>query len=268
MEHKEYSEKNRAAWNQVAPVHRKGRKIDLHTAVQDPAFNTLDEVALRVLGEIGIEGKHIAHLCCNNGRELISALRMGGGRSTGFDISDAFIEEARELAALAQVECEFVRTDVFEIPPEHDGRYDLVWFTIGAFTWIKDLDALFAVCRRLLKPGGVLFVYEMHPFLDMMAGLGDPEYCAEDELKIAFPYFSEQPWVSNEGLDYIGDTVYESSESVSFPHTLSEILGGVTNNGFVITGFREYPHDISEVFAHLEKYNKIPMCYTLVGKKQ
>ena len=267
MDQKDYREKNRAAWNQAAPIHRRGRKIDLHEAFKDPAFNVLDDTARRVLDKIGIQGKRIAHLCCNNGRELISAQRMGAASGVGFDISDAFIAEAQELAALAAANCTFVRTDVLEIPVQYNAGFDLVWFTIGALTWIQDLGTLFAVCARLLKPGGSLFIYEMHPFLDMMAVKDDPEYDPDDELKIAFPYFSNRPWVSTDGLDYIGDTVYESGETVSFPHTLAEILSEVIENGFKLTKFREYPYDISEAFARLEKYGKIPMCYTLVAEK-
>jgi len=264
----DYAEKNRAAWNEVAPIHRRQRKIDLYEAVKDPAFSVLGDVEKRVLSEIGIQGMQIAHLCCNNGIELISMLRMNAGNGVGFDISDAFIEEARELAGLAGVNCVFVRTDVLEIPDTYNNQFDVVVFTIGALGWIADLRRLFEVSRRLLKTGGHLFVYEMHPFLDMLAVPGETQYAPYDELKIVYPYFSSKPWVDTDGLDYIGGTTYRGKEAISFPHTLSEILGALIENGFVITEYREYSHDISAAFAYLEKYQKIPLCYSLVAEKR
>ena len=267
MQSEDYREKNRAAWNQVAPIHRAHRKVDLHAAVQSPSFNILGEVEQQILAEIGIKDRKVAQLCCNNGRELLSMLNMGAAHGVGFDISDAFIEEARELAALAHANCEFVRADVLVIPEEYHARFDLVFISIGALTWFSDLERFFEVCRNLLLPGGMLFVYEMHPFLDMMAAPEDPEYSAEDELKVAFPYFSSEPWVNADGLDYVGGTTYESVESISFPHSLAEILSSIIKHGFVLTAFHEYPHDISEAFKHLERYQMIPMCYSLTARK-
>ena len=64
-------------------------------------------------------------------------LNMGAAYGVGFDISDAFIEEARELAALAWVNCDFVPTDVLAIPEEYHARFDLVFISIGALTWLQ-----------------------------------------------------------------------------------------------------------------------------------
>ena len=267
MQTDDYTEKNRAAWNQAAPVHRQQRKGNLFEEVQHPSFNTLGAVEQRVLAEIGILGKKVAQFCCNNGRELISMLKMGAAYGMGFDISDAFIDEARQLTDLAGVRCDFLRTDVLQIAAEYDASFDLVFISIGALTWLADLEKLFEVCRRLLQPGGYLFIYEMHPFLDMMATTDDPEYDPQDELKIAFPYFNTEPWVSTDGLDYYGGTTYDSVESIGFPHTLSEILTAILGSGLILTEYREYPHDISEVFKYLEKYQKIPMCYSLVARR-
>jgi len=264
----DYAEKNRAAWNQAAPVHRAHRKDALLQAVKSPSFNVLDQTAQRTLSTIGIEGCKVAQLCCNNGRELISLLKMGASSGVGFDISDAFIAEARQLAALAEVNCKFVRTNVLDIREAHHRRYDLVFISVGVLSWFADLDRFFAVCQRLLLPGGSLFIYEMHPFLDMLAAPDDPEYDIEDELKIAFPYFSTKPWVSVNGLDYVGGTTYESSEAISFPHTFSEIFTTILSNGFRITSFEEHPYGVSGAFKHLEKHQKIPMCYTLTARKK
>jgi hypothetical protein len=39
-----YTEHNRAAWNQVTPIHQQHRKSDLQAAVQAADFSVLDEI--------------------------------------------------------------------------------------------------------------------------------------------------------------------------------------------------------------------------------
>ena len=55
MQPEDYREKNRAAWNQAAPIHKAHREVDLHAAVQSPSFNILGEVEQKILAEIGIK---------------------------------------------------------------------------------------------------------------------------------------------------------------------------------------------------------------------
>ena len=263
----EYAERNREAWNEVAPIHRKGRKADLRQEVAQGSFNALNEVERDALGRIGVSGKNVAHLCCNNGRELISILKMGAASGVGFDISDDFIEEARELAALSGTHCDFVRTNVLDISHDYDDAFDLLIFTVGALCWLNDLQPLFAVVARLLRPGGHLFIHELHPFTDMMAVEGDEGYDAGDQLKIVRSYFKKEPWIDEDGLDYIGGTTYDAKTTISYPHTMSETISAIAASGLVILELREYREDIANSFAHLEKYGKLPLSYSLLARK-
>jgi len=267
MTFEDYAESNRRAWNQVAPIHQRARKIDLRQEVQGADFNDLEEVEKELLLQIGNQGKQVAQLCCNNGRELISIVRMGAQYGLGFDISDEVISEARELSELAGTNCDFIRTDVLDIGADNFDRFDLVFISIGALTWLHKLDRLFDIASGLLVPGGHLLIHEMHPFLDMLATKLDDEYDPENELKIAYSYFSQESWIDEQGLDYIGDTTYDSLPSISFPHTLSDIISAIIASGLSITHFREYPQDISAVFAHLEQYGLAPLSYSLMARK-
>jgi len=267
MDIQDYAERNREAWNEVAPIHRKGRKVDLRQEVVQDSFNVLEEVEIEALGRIGVSGKEVAQLCCNNGRELISILKMGAAYGVGFDISDGFVQEARDLAALSGTRCDFVRSNVLDIGHEHDEAFDLLIFTVGALCWLDDLKPLFAVVARLLRPGGYLFIHELHPFTDMMAVKEDEEYDAGDELKIVRSYFKEEPWIEDDGLDYIGGTTYEAKTTISFPHSMSETISAIAASGLVILELREYGHDIANSFAHLEKYQKLPLSYSLLARR-
>lgn len=263
----DYAERNRAAWNEAALVHQKQRRINLKEAVQSPTFSTFDDIEKVIFEQLDVSGKSVAQVCCNNGRELISVMKLGAASGVGFDISDEAIAEAQELGRRSNTPCEFVRTHIYDIDSSYFNRFDLVYITIGALCWFDNLSQFFGVVSQLLRSGGQLFVYEMHPFLDIFALPGEAPYDAENELKIAYSYFKTEPFVDTSGLDYIGNTTYESSPSYSFPHTLTDIFSSLLQNGLALQSFNEYGHDISNSFAHLQKYQKLPMCYTLIAEK-
>ncbi len=263
-----YAERNREAWNQVTPIHQQQRKTDLQRAVQAEDFSVLDEIETAIHQRLGLEQKRVAHLCCNNGQELISLLKLGAASGVGFDIADEAIKEATLLGTLSKTNCEFVCANVYEIDPVYFNQFDLVFTTIGALCWFDDLTRFFAIATQLLRPNGQLFVYELHPTLDLFALPGEEAYEAEQELKIANSYFRREPFVDTNGLDYVGNTQYAAKTTYAFPHTLTDIFTGMLKNGLTIREFQEYAHDISANFKHLEKYQKLPLCFTVVAQKE
>jgi ubiquinone/menaquinone biosynthesis C-methylase UbiE len=263
MRRVDYTEANRAAWNEAAPIHGRINQQRLIEGFRRPGFSVLKRLEQqRLVEEVGLEGKDVAQICCNNGREILSIKNLGAGRCAGFDISDEFIAQARELAFAAGLECEFVCISAYEIAHEFDGSFDLVYISIGALCWMPDLDGFFAVVARLLRQNGQLFIYEMHPFLDML------EVPPADPLRLQHSYFKADPFVDTDGLDYYGKTSYAAKPAYSFHHKLSDIIGGVLGNGMRLISFDEYAHDISSVFVHLESEEvRPPMCYILRAEK-
>ncbi|MCP4179292.1 MAG: class I SAM-dependent methyltransferase [bacterium] len=261
-----YTEKNREAWNEVAPLHHKAQNIKFRDLFKDKNYSVLDEVSKKILRKLQVKDKNIAHVCCNNGIELISAVRIGAERGTGFDISDAFIKEAEELAQIAGVNCNFVRTDIYELDEKYFNKFDIVLITIGALSWFDDLNKFFSKVSGLLKENGNLFIYEAHPLLNMIPCEGEIGFDKDNILKCHYSYFSKEPWIENTGIDYLGGTTYEAKTSIDFSHTLSEIINGVIKNGMNISEFNEYPHDIG-VWGWLEKAQIIPLSFSLIADK-
>ena len=223
----------------------------------------MDDIEAGILEGLDVSGKDVAQLCCNNGRELLSVKNMGARRCVGFDGAPGFIAQARELAASGNINAEFVCTDVYGIPPSFNDSFDLVTITIGVLCWMPDLGKFFGVVNRLLKPGGVVFIYEQHPILDMIAPgkAGEP-------LEWELSYFTEEPYTEKEGLDYFGNTRYQAKPATSFSHTMSAILMAATRNGLGLSHFEEYPHHISNTWWNVEQAGVgLPMSYTLVMDK-
>ena len=110
---------NRQAWDASAPLHRSDpswHRLTQHFA-QDPGFSCFDPPMEAALRAVGLAGASVAQLCCNNGRETVSLMNLGARSATGFDQSEAFLAQARDLARIAGRDCRFVAGDV------HDHRY-------------------------------------------------------------------------------------------------------------------------------------------------
>jgi len=248
------------------PLHQRAARARLDQAFLQPGHVRLDEDTRRALERAGVSGQAVAHLCCNNGVELLSIRNLGAGRCVGFDVSDLAIDEARARAALCCIDCEFVHADVYEIPPDYDGAFDRAFISAGALGWLPDLPRFFARAAALLRPGGVLLIREIHPVAEMLPFDGDHEL---DPLRIHEPYFVPEPYVEYGGLDYVGGTAYESElPQYWFVHTLGDIVTALVESGLAVCYLEEQPRDISA--GHRRQANSgvaIPLSYTLLAKK-
>jgi SAM-dependent methyltransferase len=264
MERSDYTAANRIAWDEAAPLHKEQRFEELLQKFKLPGYNRFDAISTELLKNIGLDGKNIVQLLCNNGRELLSAKNMGGKRCLGVDISSEFLEQARELNKVAEQDCEFIQSDVYEIPDSYFDNFDLVIVTVGALCWIPDLKKFFQIISNLLRPTGHLFVYEMHPALDMFE-----DYVVDDPPTLQNSYFRTAPFIEDAGLDYFEKSTYKSAPMYCFHHKLSEIFNSCLENNLTIKHFEEYDHDISSAFSHFENFKiKPPLCYSLIARKE
>jgi ubiquinone/menaquinone biosynthesis C-methylase UbiE len=262
---KEYTEANRIAWDEAASRHAAHNNAALFAAARDPSYVSFEGEILATLRAVGVAGKHIIQLGCNNGRETLSLRNMGAARCVGVDASVEFLAHGREMlrSADAAAEVELVEADVYRLPPEYTGAFDMVLVTIGVISWMPELNSFFEVIARLLKPGGQLVMEEMHPVLlmyeeDADSGISSPRYS----------YFSNEIWEETSGLDYYGHQAYESAPSYSFMHRLDEILMAGINNGLRLRRFTELDYDISNFCSDLEHSQvKPPLGFIMVMSK-
>ena len=261
---KDYVAANRAAWDEVAPVHARQNQERMLAAFRQPGYSCLEPVETELLRGIGIEGKDVAQLCCNNGREILSVKNLGAARCVGFDFSAPFLEQARALAASGGIACDFVETEISKIPRDYDDAFDLVLITIGVLNWMPDLEAFLAVPARLLRPGGVVLLHEQHPVLNMFEP-GDPV----DPPRLHYSYFGQGVYEVKDGLDYYGGSDYDARPYYWFPHKLSDIVTVALARGFELTHFEERPGDISNTFPELGKAAlRPPMSFTMLLRKR
>jgi ubiquinone/menaquinone biosynthesis C-methylase UbiE len=261
MQVKEITAANRASWNEAASIHAQTIFEKLAHSFQTPHYSCLDRVVGRLLQTAGLnEGKAVAHLCCNNGRELLSIKNMGAGHCVGFDISDEFIGQANHLKRMGNIDCKFVRTDIYDLPLQYNNQFDIVFVSVGTLGWMPDLEDFFAVATRLLREGGQLLIYEMHPILDMF----EPDDFS-DTPTLRHSYFRHDPYIEQISPVY---AEYDVHAYYWFHHKLSDIFTALLQQNMTIAAFEEYGHDVSAVFSHFQDlYVKPPLAYTLMARK-
>ncbi len=256
----EYTVANKAYWNEIASAHQESYVNDLIQRISQPNFTTFDVVEQHLFEKINLSGKSVAQICCNNARELISVKKAGAGRCVGFDISDEFIKQGERLKQAAGVEIELVCSDIYDLNNSYNNQFDLLYITIGVLGWLQDLTTFFTILDRLLRPGGQILVYEMHPILELFE--------EDSGGTIRNDYFNKKPYLEEGANDYMNPNAVIKSPSYWFHHPLAEILGNLIAHNFIITHFEEYAHDISNRAAFLsEQKNRPPMCFSLIAKK-
>ncbi len=262
---RDYIEANRKAWDASAPHHKAAYYRKILEGFKQPGHSRLDDILTTQLLGLGVAGKDVAQLCCNNGREILSVKNLGAARCVGFDQAAGFLEQARGFSTETGIDCDFVETDVNRIDGSYDDTFDIVLITIGVFGWMPSLERFVSVASRLLKQGGAVCIYEQHPMLNMM----EPYDVPDDPARLVHSYFKEQPFEDEGVILYDGTDAGEGPKKYWFVHTLADIMTAFIAEGLVIEVFQEFPHNISS--AEYDIYDnqdaQLPQSYVLIVRK-
>jgi len=228
-----YRDANRALWNAWTPINVRSTFYDVD-AFAAGRGRDLDPVARAGPGDV--RGKSLLHLQCHFGMDTIRWARHGA-TVTGVDFSEEAIAAARALAARMGVPATFVRSDVYDLPANLAGRFDVVFTSHGVLGWLPDLERWARVIARFLAPGGVFYIVEVHPVLCRF-----DDRLTEPDLRLLYPYFHGPEPIREEhrGCYASSDAPITSVEHV-WLHTLSDIIGSLIRAGLRVESFDEYP---------------------------
>lgn len=155
---------NKDAWDQSANLHKTTDTWNaLLNGVGAADFSCLDPTLTGLLQDVGVAGKDVVQLCCNNGRESLSLFALGARSVVGVDQSRAFLQQARELAAVSPHSPEFIESDIHHLPPQLHECFDIALVTIGVLGWMPDVGLFMRHVASTLKPGGTLVMYGNPP---------------------------------------------------------------------------------------------------------
>jgi len=251
------SSQNQKAWDQIAPVHAKhSSKKELLTA----PYVGLSQFQINYLKKLNLKNKKVAHLCCNDGREILGIKKMGAKSVTGFDFSQKFIDHAKKLSSLTGIEGRFIRSDVTKISPKFHQAFDIIVITTGTLVWFKDLNKLFKNVFKLLNLKGTLFIQESHPALRTYQPSGN-------SLKVTSSYFDTGHHHIPDGVSYFGSSQKPLPTQHLYFYTISDLINSLISQKLSINSFQELPQDSSFKYKKLEPKQLIPMSYVLTASK-
>jgi len=232
-----------------------------------------------MLNELGnVDGKSLLHLQCHTGMDTLALGRLGA-TVTGVDFSDTAITEAKNLAVRAGIDASFHQANVTELGDRFAEQFDIVFTSYGVTGWLHDLEPWGKAIASSLKPDGIFYIAEFHPYVLTLNDLTPIN--SADDLRVMYPYFNTgTPFESKPEYqtDY-ADPEFSSDEQFHFwQHSLGEIIGSLTSAGLVIEYFAE--HDFSAdsnmpgmikdeqgFFRLPDELPKIPLMYSLRARK-
>ena len=173
------TESNRDLWDRWTPYHLRSAFYDVagFKAGRDP----LDHLVLETLGDV--QGQSLLHLQCHFGLDSLALVRRGA-KVTGVDFSGVSIAAARELARELNLDACFVESDVYHLPSNLRGEFDIVFASHGVLCWLPYLAAWARVVAHFLKPGGRFCLVDGHPFAMIF-----DEHRTDGVLTLREPYF-------------------------------------------------------------------------------
>ncbi len=261
-------------WDNRAELHQSAYGLDAFAHPQHLSTVISDDVPVleRHLGPAGLRGLDLIHLQCHIGTDTVSLARLGA-TVTGLDFSPTALAIARRLASDVGANITWVESDVLAARSAVDGHFDVVYTSIGAITWLKDLDVWARQVSALLRPGGVFFIRDGHQVL----------YSLDEDapdLRITHAYFGDgraQRW--DDDATYAGDGKLQHTENFEWPHPVSEVITALLGAGLVLERFDEgatLPWRFSERMVEVapfryawpaEQRHLAPCTFTVVARK-
>ncbi len=236
----DYLKANLASWDEAVGLHVGSELYDV-TGFK-AGRTSLSAIELDELGPHVGEGTKLLHLQCHFGLDTLSWARRGA-TVTGVDFSGEGIRTARALAAdvgLAS-RATFVQSDIESLPDKLTGQFDVVFSSWGALIWLADLERWADVIAHFLRPGGVFYIAEFHPYVFLLADDATP-----DALRVGYPYFMHGiPQRFDEDGDYADpDARLQNTVTFEWLHGFGEIVDPLLRRGLRLDFLHELPYTV------------------------
>jgi len=188
--------------------------------------------------EVGdVQGRTLLHLQCHFGLDTISWARLGA-TVTGVDFSPESVAAARTLAAEVGLPATFIESDVYGLPDVLGGQFDIVYTSGGVLEWLPDIARWGRVAAGFVRPGGFLYVSDVHP----VAQVFEFEGVEPGELRLAYPYWTHAEPIQSEVHGSYADPSAPTAGLVSsgWDHSLGEIVTAVADAGLRLEFLHEF----------------------------
>jgi SAM-dependent methyltransferase len=239
-----YLQANQALWNTWTRYHVESTFYNVEGF--KAGRRQLDPIVLAGLGDV--TGNSLLHLQCHFGMDTLNWARQGA-IVTGVDFSEEAIKAARTLASEIGLAATFIHSDLYELPQNLTGQFDIVFTSHGVLGWLPDLEGWARVIAHFLRPGGIFYIVEAHP----VALLFD-ERRQDAELRLLYPYFQgSEPIRDEQDGSYAAPDAPIRSVSYVWIHPMAKIIGSLLRAGLRIESFEEYSFARWAIFPWMER---------------
>ena len=243
----EYVKANRDLWNAWTPHHVRSAFYDVEgfKAGRVRLRHGVDHLHTRLVGDV--RGKRFLHLQCHFGLDTI-AWAQRGAVVTGIDFSSEAINAARALADEMKIPATFVCSDVYELPSNLEGTFDIVYTSGGVLFWLRDLDRWAAIVAHFLAPGGVFYILEMHPVINVF------DRQDASGLRVAYPYFhTPEPLAFPVRGTFADQDAGQETVEYCWNYGLGEVITALIGAGLRIEYVHEFPYATARWFPFMRQ---------------
>ncbi len=230
----DWSDANRAYWDERVPIHTQGGFYDLDGFLADPGSTRLRPFEIDEVGDV--TGKTLIHPQCHFGMDALSWARRGA-KVMGLDFSAPAVETARDAAAKAGLDAEFLVGDVYDAVDLVGGRtFDVVYTGLGAINWLPDIRRWAQVMADLTSAGGLFYLAEFHPIHHVFG---------DEDLTVEQPYFhdKDRPLVWDEPGTYADREASTASNlTYEWTHGLGDVVSAIIDAGLTIEHLHEFDY--------------------------
>jgi len=225
---------NRTLWDALTPIHVASPFYDVDGFKRGKC--SLEPIEVEEVGDVS--DKSLLHLQCHFGLDTLSWARRGA-TVMGVDFSEKAIAQARQLTSELSIPAEFVCCELSELPSRLSGEFDVVFTSLGVLPWLPDLRAWAGIIAHFLKPSGVFYVREAHPFARVM----DDEQPPERPPRLRYPYFhSHEPmeFPADDSGDYADPDAHVDLASCEWWFTIGDVINSLIEAGLRIEFLHEF----------------------------
>ncbi len=259
---------NKEMWNDWALLHVDSEEYDVDGFKKGRC--SLRPVEIDEVGDVS--GKSLLHLQCHFGMDTLSWARRGA-RVTGIDFSEKAIDIAHSLAEELKLDASFVCSNLYDLPENLTGQFDIVYTSAGVLCWLPDLKGWADVIAQFLKRGGFFYILEGHPFLHVFL---DENPDAEEPEIVRSYFYTPEPEVYQSDGSYAGVTTEKTHTGKEWTHSLEDVVNSLISAGLRIEFLHEYPYIFYRAMPYMTKDkdgfwripgDRIPLMFTLKATK-
>jgi hypothetical protein len=197
---------NKRVWDAWTAIHVDSAFYDVASFRDGRRGIRLSDYEREEVGDV--TGKTLLHLQCHFGMDTLSWARLGA-TVTGADFSPAAVDAARKLAD-----------------------------EVG-LGWLPDIRRWATVAAHFVKPGGFLYVTEIHPVAQVF---NDDDDVAPGELSLRYPYWEHEEPISIEVQGSYADRTAPTAGLVEngWDHSMGEIVTALIDAGLRLDFLHEF----------------------------